>query len=242
MTITNTQSGTSIQEIAENIYRISTPTREIPGGFSFNQYLIVDDEPLLFHLGMRKLFPLVREAVAAVLTPEKLRYLAFSHMEPDECGAVDPWLALAPQAQPVCGRIGAMIGQDLADRPPRGLAHGETLKLGKHEVSWQDAPHLPHGWDCGFMIDRFTQTLFCGDLFTQGGEARQALVETDILGPSEAFRKKMDYFSHTQNLRPLMQNLIELKPRTLACMHGHAWRGDGGKLLQELMESLGSGA
>jgi flavorubredoxin len=130
MTVTNTQTGTNIAEIADGIYRINTPVDAIPGGFSFNQYLIVDDEPLLYHTGLRKLFPLVQEAVAHILPVDRLRYIAFSHVEADECGALNQWLAAAPQALPVCSRIAAMTSiNDMADRVPCALSDGEQLTL-----------------------------------------------------------------------------------------------------------------
>jgi flavorubredoxin len=238
--ITNTQSGTNIQEIADGIFRINTPI-DLPGGaaFSFNQYLVVDDAPLLFHTGMRALFPLVSEAIRAVLPLERLKYVASSHFEPDECGALNEFLAAAPQAVPVCGQVGALvtIGQ-FADRPPRGLADGEELELGRHTIRWLDTPHVPHAWDCGLMLDVVTRTFFCGDLFTQGGTGKAALTEEDILGPSEAFRQPMDYFAHGPRTREILERLASEAPTTLACMHGSAWRGDGGRLLRELASAI----
>lgn len=239
MTITNTQSGTNVYEIAEGIYRINTPLSVVPGGFSFNQYLIVDEEPLLFHTGLRKLFPLVSEAVASVMPTERLRYISFSHVEADECGSLNEWLAVAPNAVPLCGRVAALVSiEDLADRPPRALADGETLSLGKHSVQWFDAPHLPHAWECGFMMEENTRTLLCGDLFTQPGTGDVPLTESDILGPSEAFRHQMDYFSHTKNADVMLERLAQTNPTTLACMHGSAWHGDGAALLRELAQAL----
>lgn len=240
MSITNTQSGTNVHEIADGIYRINTPV-EVPGGgaFSFNQYLIDDDEPLLFHTGPRKLFALVREAVASVIPAESLRHIAFSHVEADECGSINQWLATAPDSRPVCGTVAAMVSiEDLADRPPRALADGERISLGRHAVRWTDAPHLPHAWECGFLVEEQTGTLFCGDLFTQGGAGDEPLTESDILGPSEDFRRQMDYFSHTRNARVMLERLASTNPGTLACMHGSAWRGDGGELLLALAEAL----
>jgi flavorubredoxin len=234
-------SSTNVHEIADGIYRISTPLPldVAPGGFTFNQYLVVDEEPLLFHTGPRGLFASVREAVARVLPPERLRWISFSHVEADECGSLNQWLAAAPQAAPVCGRIAAMVSiTDLADRPPRALADGETLALGRHQVTWLDTPHVPHAWECGFLWDRATRTLLCGDLFTQGGNGLPALTEADILEPSEAFRRPLDYYSHTRDGRTHLERLARLEPATLACMHGSAWRGDGGKLLRALAEAL----
>lgn len=240
MTITNSESGTNVHEIAEGIYRINTPVViEGAGGFSFNQYLITDDEPLLFHTGLRKLFPLVREAVASVIPVEKLRYIAFSHVEADECGSLNQWLAAATQSVPLCGTVAALVSiSDLADRPPRALADGELLTLGTHRVRWFDTPHLPHAWECGFLTEQQTATLLCGDLFTQGGAKLPPITESDILGPSEAFRHQMDYFSHTKNASAMLERLASTNPTTLACMHGSAWRGDGAKLLRALATAL----
>jgi flavorubredoxin len=240
MTVTNSQSGTNVHEVSDGIYRINTPVVFENGNvFSFNQYLIVDEEPLLFHTGPRKMFPLVREAVASVLPVERLRYIGFSHVESDECGSLNEWLAVAPQSMPLCGTVAAMVSiEDLADRSPRALADGELLSLGKHSVRWFDAPHLPHAWECGFLTEEHTSTLLCGDLFTQGGADLPPITESDILGPSEAFRKKMDYFSHTKYARVMLEKLASTNPATLACMHGSAWRGDGAKLLRALADEL----
>lgn len=240
MTITNRQSGTNVHEISEGIYRISTPVvTEDTAGFSFNQYLIVDDDSLLFHTGPRKMFPLVHEAVASVLPVERLRYIAFSHVEADECGSLNEWLDAAPHSVPLCGTVAAMVSiSDLANRAPRALANNELLALGKHSVRWLDAPHLPHAWECGFLMEEKTMTLLCGDLFTQGGADLPPITESDILGPSEVFRHKMDYFSHTTNARVMLERIASTNPTTLACMHGSAWRGDGAKLLRALADAL----
>jgi flavorubredoxin len=233
------QSGTNVHEIADGIYRVSTPLDAVPGGFTFNQYLVVDDEPLLFHTGPRGLFASVRDAVARVLPPERLRWISFSHVEADECGSLNQWLATAPQAVPLCGRIAALVSiGDLADRAPRALGDGETLALGTRRVTWLDTPHVPHAWECGFLWESHTRTLLCGDLFTQGGNGLPAVTEADILEPSEAFRRSLDYYSHTRDGRRHLERLADLKPATLACMHGSAWRGDGGMLLRALADAL----
>jgi flavorubredoxin len=239
MAVTNTESGTNVHEVAEGIYRVNTPV-DIPGGrFSFNQYLIKDDEPLLFHTGPRRLFPLVREAVVSVLPVESLRYIAFSHVEADECGALNDWLRVASRSVPLCGSVAATVSiEDLADRPPRAMADGEVLSLGRHSVRWFDAPHLPHAWECGFLLEERTRTLLCGDLFTQGGGGHPPLTESDILGPSEEFRRQMDYFSHTRNARAMLERLASTQPATLACMHGSAWRGNGAEMLRALADAL----
>ena len=235
--ITNPQTGTRIDEIASNIYRINTPLppEVVPGGFSFNQYLIAAERPVLFHTGPRKLFEVTREAISAVLPPEKLAFVGLSHYEADECGALAPFLAIAEHAAPVCSRVAAMVSVgDVSDREPRALADGEVLDVGGAELVWIDTPHVPHGWDCGFMYERQTRTLLCGDLFTQPGAGEEALTEADILEPSEAFRAQMDYFAHAPGTRETIERIASLEPATLACMHGSAWRGDGGKLLRAL--------
>jgi flavorubredoxin len=238
--ITNSQTGTNVHEIADGIFRISTPV-DLPGGpgFSFNQYLVVDDEPLLFHTGPRQMFPLVSQAMAALMPIERLRYVGLSHVEADECGGLNLLLAAAPGAVPVCSTIAANVSiNDLADRPARALADGETLSLGRHALTWFDTPHVPHGWDCGLMMDTATGTFFCGDLFTQPGHGEQALTEGDILGPSEAFRAPMDYFAHAPQTAATLARLAAQMPGTLACMHGSAWRGDGAALLRHLAEAV----
>ncbi|HET9977366.1 MAG TPA: MBL fold metallo-hydrolase [Burkholderiaceae bacterium] len=238
--ITNPHTGTNVHEIADGIYRINTPV-DLPDGqaFSFNQYLLLDDEPLLFHTGPRQMFGAVREAVATLMPVERLRYVGLSHFEADECGSMNAWLAAAPQAIPLAGQIASMVSlTDMADRAPRALADGEQLVLGRHTVQWIDTPHVPHGWDAGLLMDLSANTLFSGDLFTQPGHGKQALTEGDILGPSEDFRRPMDYFAHAPHTAATLAKLAALKPGTLACMHGSAWRGDGGRLLRHLGEAL----
>jgi flavorubredoxin len=239
MSISNASAGTNVHEIANGVYRINTPVNIVPGGFSFNQYLIVDDQPLLFHTGPRKMFPLVKEAVDSVMPASQLRFIALSHFEADECGSLNEWLAAAPHAVPLCGQVAAMVSvNDFADRPAQAMADGAELSLGKRSVKWLDAPHLPHGWETGFLMDTYTLTLFCGDLFTQGGTGADVLTSDDILEHSEAFRKPMDYFSHSTNTKQLIEHLAAEAPWTLACMHGNAWSGDGARLLRALGERL----
>ena len=238
--ITNTETGTNIHEIADGIYRINTPIDFPDGqGFSFNQYLVVDDDPLLFQTGPRQMFPLVSQAIAAVMLVDRLRYVSFPHVESDECGALNAFLAAAPRAQPLCGQVAAMVSiNDLADRPARAMADGERITLGRHTLQWLDTPHVPHGWECGLMMDVSTSTFFCGDLFTQGGAGAAALTESDILGPSEAFRKPLDYFAHAPQTREVLQSLAKHEPMTMAVMHGSAWRGNGAQLLRALRDAL----
>ena len=241
--ITNTQSGTNVAEIAAGIFRINTPV-PLPGDmqFNFNQYLIVDDAPLLFHTGLRGLFPLVSEAIRAVMPLERLRYVALSHFEADECGALNDFLRAAPQAVPVCSQVAAMVSvNDYADRAPRGLADGEELALGRHTIKWFDTPHVPHAWECGLMLDTTTRTFFCGDLFTQGGSGTMPITEADILAPSEAFRSAMDYYAHAPNTAAVLERLALEQPQVLAVMHGSAWQGNGAGLLRALAKTLDAG-
>jgi flavorubredoxin len=238
--ITNAASGTNLHEIAAGIYRVNTPLALPDGsGFSFNQYLVADDEPLVFHTGARGLFPLVSEAIARVLPLDSIRYVAFAHFEADECGALNQFLAAAPRAVPVASQVGAMVSVNaFADRPAKAMADGEVLRTGRRAFKWLDAPHVPHGWDNGFMMELETRTMFSGDLFTQGGSGAVALTESDILGPSEAFRQPMDYFAHAPHTSATLEKLARENPQVLACMHGSAWRGDGAGLIRELARTL----
>ena len=234
-------ADTRIDSIQENLHRISTaiPTEVIPGGFTFNQYLLLDEAPLLFHTGPRGLFGAVSEAITTVMPIEDLRYIAFCHVEADECGALNAFLSAAPDARPLCSRVAAMTSvADLADRQPRVLSDGEILSLGRQSVQWIDAPHVPHGWDNGFLFETTTRTLFCGDLFTQGGDEHAPLAD-DILITSEQMRAVMDYFAHGANTRPVLERLAALQPQLLACMHGSAFHGDGAALLRALADRLG---
>ena len=219
---------TKIAEIAPGIYRLSTWFAEIlpPAGFTFNQFLVVADEPLLFHCGHRKLFPLVSAALAKVMPVEKLRWITFGHYEPDESGAMNLWLAAAPKAQVAHGRIGCqVILGDAADRAPRPLADGEVIDLGGKRVRHLDTPHVPHGWDARTLYEETTQTLFCGDLFTHEGNG-PALVETDIVEAAIRSDRRSGATCLTPNTAPTICKLGELKPKTLAVMHGSSYRGD----------------
>ncbi|KYG09124.1 MBL fold metallo-hydrolase [Sorangium cellulosum] len=235
-------SEARVTEVADGIYQLHTPVGEGRAAFSFNQYLLVDDAPLLFHTGPRRLFPAVRAAIARVMPVERLRYVAFSHCESDECGAMNELLDAAPQAAPVCGRIAAMVDGDMFDRAPRALKDGEVLELGRRRVRWLDAPHLPHGWECGYLFEESTATLLCGDLFTQPGADHPALTRDDILEPSEAMRRAMDYYAHGPDAPRLLEKLAATSPRVLACMHGRAYEGDGAALLRGLARALAAGA
>lgn len=245
MAITNPDSGTNVHEIADGIFRISTPVPPsvipIPGGFTFNQFLVVDDEPLLFHTGPRRMFPLVRDAVVHVLgSIERLRWVGFSHVEADESGALNEFLAVAPHATPVCGTVAATVSiEDLADRRPRALQDGEAIELGRHTLRWLDAPHVPHNWECGYMFDATSRTLFCGDLLTHAGHELPAVVETDVLGPAEALRAGMGGVAIEAGTRAVLEKLARTEPTTLALMHGSSYRGQGAPLLRALADALG---
>jgi flavorubredoxin len=241
MHMTNT-SETDVYEIAAGIYRISTPIPPsvMPGGFTFNQFLIVDDEPLLFHTGMRSLFPAVRDAVARVIDPATLRWIGYSHVESDESGAINNWLAIAPQARPVCSQVAALTSSDIADRPPRAMADGEELAIGSKRLRWLDAPHLPHNWECGYMFESSTRTLLCGDLFTHGGADVPPLTTSDVVGPWNAMRLAMPASVAVEaHAREILSKLASTEPRTLAIMHGSSYEGDGAKMLRELGDALG---
>ena len=230
---------TRIDEIADGIYRISTPSTIVPGGFTFNEFLVRDEAPLLFHTGLRKMFPEIREAIARVLPVESLRYVAFSHVEADESGSLNDFLAVAPNSVPVCSRTAAFVSMnDLADRAPKAMADGETLSLGKRTITWHDTPHVPHGWESGLITESTTRTLFAGDLFTHAGADVAPLTESDILGPSEGLRSAMSYYSHPADAARTLRKLAEFRPRTLALMHGSSWRGDGAGLLTALADRL----
>ena len=241
MAIINAQTGTTVDEIADGIYRISTPIppEAVPGGFSFNQYLIADDKPLLYHTGPRKLFEVVAAAIESVLPLSSLAYIGFSHVEADECGSLNEFLAAAPDAVPLCGRIAAMVSiNDIASRPAKAMDDSEVLELGRHRLRWLATPHVPHGWECSMAYEETTRTLLCGDLFTQPGHQHEPVIESDILESSEAFRLKMDYYAHSPDTRMHLQRLADLQPATLACMHGSAWRGNGASLLQQLADRV----
>ena len=232
--------GTRVDEISDGIFRISTPVASIAGGgITYNQYLLVDDQPLLFHTGKRAMFSQVREAIARVLPLDRLRWISFSHFEADECGALNQFLANAPQAVPVCGRLLAMLSvNDTADREARILEDGEVLQTGRFRLKWLDTPHLPHGWEAGLIMEQATGTLLCSDLFADGGTDHPPLFEGDILGPSDAFRRKLDFYTHTKETQAMLAHLAGLKPTTLARMHGSAWQGNGENLLFALADTL----
>lgn len=229
---------TAIDEIAAGVYRLSTYVSEIapPAGFTFNQFLVLGEEPLLFHCGQRQLFPAVAAAVRRLIPLERLRWLSFGHVEADECGAMNLWLAAAPNAQVVHGQLACMVSlNDLADRPPRALADGEVLDLGGKRLRWCDTPHVPHGWEAGVMFEEAGGTLLCGDLFTHVGQG-PALTGDDIVGPAAAAEGAFLATALTPAVAPTLRRLAGLAPRTLALMHGSSFRGDGAGQLQALAD------
>lgn len=230
---------TKVSEIADGIFRLSTFVPDIapPAGFTFNQFLVLGDEPLMFHTGLRKMFPLNCAALKRILPPEKLRWIAFGHFESDECGAMNEWLAIAPRAQAAHGQTGCLVSlNDFADRPPRALNDGETIDLGGGKrVRYIDTPHTPHGWDAGVLYEESTRTLLCGDLFTQLGDG-PALTSSDVVGPAVAAEDLFQYSSLSPNMGTAIRALAGLAPRTLALMHGPSFSGDGDTALRALAD------
>jgi flavorubredoxin len=219
---------THVNEIADGIYRLSTFTDQIPGGFVFNQYLIDAEQPLLWHLGHRGFFPLISEALSKIVPVERLRWLSFAHVEADESGSMNQWLAAAPQSEVAHGNTGVAVSLgDLADRPPRAMADGEVLDLGGKRVRWIDTPHVPHGWESGLMFEETTATLLCGDLFTRTGpETMPATSDDDPVGPASAAEDMFKGTSLTPATGPTIRSFTELRPERLALMHGPVFTGD----------------
>jgi flavorubredoxin len=229
---------TRIDEIASGIFRISTYISDFD--LQFNQFLIKDDEPLLFETGMKQIFPQVREAVSKIIDPASLRYISFSHFEPDECGSLNEWLAGAPRAEAICSVVGAMVFvNDGAIRPARGLNHDEIVQTGNHRVRFKATPHLPHGWDAGFLFEETTRTLLCSDLLGHAGDMPPT-TDSDIVG---RFRDATvtfqggplaNYMPYTRNTEGQIRELASLKPRACATMHGSTFLGDGEKALMDM--------
>ena len=230
---------TETHEIAPGLFRFSTLVPAItPDGFTFNQFLIQADEPLLFHCGPRGMFPLVSEAVARVTPLDRLRWISFGHVESDECGSMNAWLAAAPNAQVVHGELACNVSlNDLADRPPRALADGEVLDLGGRRVQFLHTPHVPHGWEAAVLFEQTTRTLLCGDLFANAVNG-PAIVEDDIVAPALAMEQAFHAMSMAPNTGAVLERLAALEPTTLAIMHGASFRGDGAKALRALAAGL----
>lgn len=233
---------TRITEIAADHYVISIYVREF--NLRFNHFLIKDEEPLLFHAGMKQMFPLMRDAVARIIDPATLRWISFSHFEADECGALNEWLAIAPQAAPVCGLVGAAVSvNDFSMRPARVLAHDEILKIGRYRLRFRRTPHVPHNWEASLLFEEVTRTLLCSDLFTHEGDV-EPLTESDVVdraksslleGQKGPFANAYPYTPFTE---PILQGLADLRPARLALMHGSAFVGDGARALLDMAKVM----
>ena len=230
---------TSIDEIADGIYRLSTfvPAIAPPAGFTFNQFLVVADEPLLFHTGARMMFPLVAEAVARVVPVESLRWISFGHVESDESGAMNMWLTAAPHAEVAHGALGCAVSlDDLCDRPPRPLADGEVIDLGGKRLRHIDTPHVPHGWDARVLYEEETGTLLCGDVMSQVGPT-PAVTTDDVVEPALTAEAMFGSSSLHPSTVTTLRALGDLAPTTLAIMHGATYRGDGRAALHSLADA-----
>lgn len=227
-----------ISEIASDTFRISNFHPDF--GIQFNQFLIRDDEPFLMHTGFKKMFPITLEAVTSIINPANLRWVGFSHFESDECGALNQWLGVAPQAQAVCSFVSAVVNvNDFAERPPRSLADDETFQIGRHKLRFLATPQVPHGWDAGLFFDESEKTLLCSDLFFHPGDP-DPLIHSDIVGPAKEaiegnlvgpLMKDMPYTPYTYST---LVRLAGLEPKTLAVMHGSSFHGDGRKVILDL--------
>lgn len=229
---------TTIDEIAPDLFRLSIYTPDFD--MQFNHFLVRDEEPLLFHAGLQAMFPELREAVGKLINPTQLRHVAWSHFESDECGALNHWLDLAPQAQPVCTLVGKLVSvDDFAIRPARGMTSQDTLETGRHRFRFHHSPHLPHGWDSCVMFEETRKTLFCSDLFHHFGNV-EALTDADLIGPTRKAMHQLGqgplrgYMPYTSQTPGLLRGLAELKPELLAVMHGSSFRGSCERLLTDL--------
>jgi flavorubredoxin len=228
---------TKTTEIADGIFRFSTCVPGVtPDGFTFNQFLIKAEEPLLFHTGPRAMFPVVSEAVSKIIPIDRLRWITFGHVESDECGSMNQWLEAAPGSQVAHGETGVMVSlNDLANRPPRALHDGEVIDLGGKRVRHIDTPHVPHAWESVLLFEETTRTLFCGDLFTHSGDG-PALTDTDIVEPAKRAEEMFHSSCITPTTGATIRKLADLAPKTLALMHGSSFNGDTVHALHGLAE------
>lgn len=229
---------TKIDEIAPDLFRLSIFVPEID--MQFNHFLVRDEEPLLFHAGLKKMFPALQEAVATLIDPQELRHIAWSHFESDECGGLNGWLEQAPHAQPVCTLVGKIVSvDDFAIRPALGMTAADVLVTGKYRYRFYRSPHIPHGWDAGVLFEETQQTLFCSDLFHHFGDVA-AVTSSDLIGPTQQAMQQMQqgplasYMPYTRQTEGVLRSLADLQPKTLAVMHGSSYLGQGGRLLTEL--------
>ena len=227
-----------VTEIAPDVYRICTYIPEID--LQFNQFLVKDEEPLLFHTGMKSLFPLVREGVATIIDPAKIRWISFSHFEADECGSLNEWLQIAPDAQAACSMVGALVSvNDFAQRPARAMTDDEVLSTGRYRFRFIQTPHVPHCWEAGLMFEETNGTLLCSDLFHQGGDV-EPLTESDVIDRARRTLVEYqagplaNYMPYTKHTDSILQKLAALNPRTIVPMHGSAYAGDGERAIRDL--------
>jgi flavorubredoxin len=229
---------TAIHEIASNVFRLSVYVPEFD--MEFNHFLVRDEEPLLFHTGLKAMFPMLREAVATLMDPAKLRHIAWSHFESDECGALNHWLELAPEAQPVCTLVGKLVSvDDFSIRPARGMTPGDVLTTGKYRYRFYPSPHIPHGWDAGVLFEETGRTLFCSDLFHHFGRT-EPVTTSDLIEPTRTAMQRLQqgplsgYMPYTRHTDGVLRSLADLKPQTLAVMHGSSYIGPCDQLLTDL--------
>jgi flavorubredoxin len=228
----------NITEIAPDVFRLSLFVPE--ANLQFNQFLVRDDEPLLFHTGMRAIFPQVREAVGKIINPAEIRHIGFSHFEADECGSLNDWLAVAPNAEPFCSFVGAVVSvNDFASRPARGLMNGDTFSTGKYKFRFLQTPHLPHCWEAGLLFEEKNRTLFSSDLFTHEGDVEPQTEQSIVERAREAFLSYnagplAGYMPYSRQTESNLQKLIDLEPVTIAAMHGSTFKGDGAQALRDL--------
>ncbi|MEQ8791671.1 MAG: MBL fold metallo-hydrolase [Pirellulaceae bacterium] len=229
---------TAIDEIAPDVFRLSLYVPELD--MQFNHFLVRDEEPLLFHAGLKAMFPALREAVATLIDPAALRHIAWSHFESDECGALNDWLQFAPQAQPVCTLVGKLVSvDDFSIRPARGMTDDDVLSTGKYRYRFYRSPHIPHGWDAGVLLEETQKTLFCSDLFHHFGDV-EAVATSDLIEPTRRAMQQLQqgplagYMPYTRQTEGVLHALADLKPETLAVMHGSSYKGDGDRLLRDL--------
>jgi flavorubredoxin len=228
----------TITEIAPDVYRVSLLNKQL--GLQFNHFVVKDEEPLLYHTGYRSSFAELREAVAQVIDPVKLRWIGWSHFESDECGSLNEWLQVAPTALPACGFLSAALNaNDFSNRPPRVMNHGDVLSTGKYRFRFVATAQLPHGWDAGVMFEETNRTLLCSDLFTHFGDV-EPITETDIVGRARETLQNMQdspfayYIPYTAQTRRVCHQLANLQPKTLATMHGSSFIGDCSQALRDL--------
>lgn len=230
-------------EIAPNVFKIATFIDEID--LEFNQFLIRDEEPLLYHTGMKGLFPTVSDAVASLIDPASIRWIGFSHFESDECGSLSQWQKIAPDATAICSFVSKVVSVDdvVAERPARALKDGEILETGKMRFMFIQTPHLPHAWDAGHLLEQTTGTLLCSDLFHQTGDV-EPVTNSDIVG---RFKQTLieyqkgpfaNYMPYTTNTETFLKRLASLKPKTIAPMHGSAYVGDGESAIMDLAQAM----